>query len=98
MAIRTKTAVEFEGGACVWQYDWDDVTLKLKAFRCTNDTASSTRGTLTSQSTGDSQSKVVAPGEHWEMSIPTLVANRFDLRVDSHGRLDGLDHNFEFPA
>lgn len=114
MAIRTKISCEFEGGAAnggvTWEYDWDDVTLKLKEFRCVNNTPHNSRGTLTSLSTGDAVSQVVGPEQPaaadlaiysvspWKQQIATGVANRFSLTVDSRGRLVGLNHTFMYPA
>lgn len=111
MAIRTKVAIEWLGGAVRWEYDWDDVTLKLKAFRCFNTTDKNAKGTLTSQSTGDTVSRIVGPVQPTEpadlaiwstapfsVTIPTSVANRFNLAVDARGRLLGIDHNFEYPV
>lgn len=100
---RTKVAYESAGGQVSWQYDWDDVTLKILQFRCTNTTTQNTRGTLTSQSTGQTVSQLVGPNNPaspspWSQNVPSAVADRFALRVDSRGRLDGLDHNFEYPA
>lgn len=103
MATRTKVACEFNEGNVSWQYDWDDVTLKILQFRCTNTTAQNSRGTLTSQSTGQTVTQLVGPNNPalpspWAQNVPSAVADRFSLSVDSRGRLVGLTHNFEWPV
>lgn len=96
--VQTTQAIALLEDVCVWQYDWDDVTLKLLAFRCSNKHPTwACRGTLTSTS-GDQVSKLVLPGQDWEQKISPAQANRFDLYVDTRGRLVGLEKNFEFPA
>lgn len=103
MAIQTKVASEFDGGNVRWEYDWNDATLKLTAFRCTNTTGSNTRGTLTSQANGQRVSQLVGPiapaaASPWSQNISAAVANQFNLSVDTRGRLVGIEHNFEWPV
>lgn len=36
MAIQTRRLVEFDGAQVFWEYDWNDVSLRLTQVRCTN--------------------------------------------------------------
>lgn len=98
MAVRTVRFAEFDGGACFWEYDYDDQQLRLKAWRCQNTmafpttceiistvdpTAILTR-TVPAHMPGDAQIK------GFEENIPVGVQNRFDITVDARGRVDGL--------
>lgn len=108
MAVVTREAGSYLSGLCVWEYDYDNVTLKLREFRCKNDSTQRVRGTLTSSSTGQTVSQDVdtnttlqraAGSVSWTSGIiPTNIANRFNLSVDPRGRLDGMDFSCQFPV
>lgn len=94
MATVTKQIVAFEDSTCVWSYDYDNVSFRLLAFRCVNNSPYHSEGTVTSQSTGDSYTKVVDPNTTYDQPVSIAVANRFDIGVDARGRLTGISHSF----
>lgn len=96
MAIQTKNVAEFDNGLCVWQYDWDDSLLRLTQIRCTNNSVFPTRGTIIIQKNGRSFTALVAPGGSLNQALPTSPAARLEITVDSRGRVNGLDHTFEW--
>ncbi len=93
MAILTKRVISFENGACFWEYDYDDVALRLIEVRCTNNGQWPTRGTFTVLSTGRTFSALVASGNGTlRQTLPSQQQQRLDITVDSRGRVDGIDH------
>lgn len=100
MAIQTKQIVAFDQGACVWEYDYDDVGMFLTALRC-NNTAGQypTRGTVTVVSNGRTRTGRVVAGNTFDTGpLPTGAQARLGISIDSRGRVDGIDWHFEYGA
>lgn len=101
MATVTVQLAQFEDGTCTWFYDYNDASFKLLAFRCINDSAESSYGQVRAMANSEPVSAwypepahVVAPGEHFSVSVPQAVANQFNIGIDSRGRLTNIDHRF----
>lgn len=100
MAIQTKVAASFDNDACVWSYTWEDgatgAVRRIVRVMCNNDGQYNTRGTLTVTSNGRTFSRVVAPGGSLDVAAPAQQQQRLDITVDARGRVDGIDHHFEY--
>lgn len=97
MAILTKTIVSFDNGACVWSYSYDDVALRLTRILCDNTGGVyNTRGTVTVISNGRTFTALVAPGGTLDQALPTGAQTRLGITIDSRGRVDGIDHSFQY--
>lgn len=101
MAIRTRNVASFgdpaaSTGQCTWEYDYDDAALRLTALRCTNASTYPSRGTVTVEKNGRTFTRLVAAGGSLNVSIPTGPQVRLEITVDQFGRVNGLDHRFDW--
>lgn len=96
MAIVTytiSTISDTDGTQCTWQYDYDDATLRISAFRCINGTIKLGVGALIRQTDRLLYSQSFPPDTSF-ISIPTTPAARLQLIQLRPGRLDGVDVSF----
>lgn len=100
MAIQTKHVVDFDGGACFWEYDFEDgatgAIRRITQIRCTNNGTFNTRGTVTVQSNGRTFSQLVQPGNEFSQNVPGSAQARLDITIDARGRVNGIDHSFSY--
>lgn len=94
MAILTRVLA---GGDPHLEYDWDDVTLYMRAIRCTNTTGLDAYVWARCLANGRVYDATVGQGLT-ELSIPTNTANRLALTVTPSGKLDGVEWSFMCPA
>ena len=102
MAIIIKTIAEFtdpNGGVCVFQYDYDDIDLRVRAVRCVNECHNPAYGWVARSSNTRVFYDATFPANSTvEVSISTGAANRLQLSVTESGKLDGLEVSFRYPA
>jgi hypothetical protein len=109
MAIVTRHVVDFDGGTCSWEYDYDNVALRLTQIRCTNVSQYNTRAIVTVMSNGRVFTHLVAPVgtdpgtlpadgtvSPYTQNLPTGAQTRLDITIDARGRVNGIDHHFEW--
>lgn len=95
MAIVTKRLNTFSGGLCTWELDYDNVTLKLKTLRCTNNyTGWVAIGDFRSSAdpTFKYTVEVTTAESPFTQSIPVAVQNKYNITIDANGRMDGVDN------
>jgi hypothetical protein len=91
MATVTKQLAYVDGGAFILQFDYDDGTLRIQAFRGINTGTRSYSVTATSTSTGDSLTRVCPAGQTTTQNINPGAQNRYQLSVTTGGKLDGVE-------
>jgi len=115
MATQTKRVVDFDGGTCFWEYDYEDgsggAVRRLIQIRCTNNSAlgNNTRGTVTVMANGRTFSELVVPAGTpagqvpqgasvgtFSQNLPGNAQSRLEITIDARGRVDGIDHHFEW--
>lgn len=96
MATVTKTI-----GSCgedvKFEYDYDNVTFFMTAFRCVNNSGAGVFGQVTKTSNARTRSATFPPGTT-NVTISTTAAQRLALVTRPDGRLDGMEFQFRCPA
>jgi hypothetical protein len=108
MATQTKRLAHYEGtsGTCDFEYDYDDVSLLVTAYRCRNNSGWWAHGQVwrindPSVKYPLSPNDWTAPGATFTQNVPSGQAQRLQLVVvqTSHGpMLDGMDGLFDWAA
>lgn len=100
MAILSKIIAQFDEGRCTWSYEYEDGSTGspriLTRVTCTNNSSAPTRGTVTVMSNGRTFTRLVAAGGTFDQALPTTLGTRFDITIDQFGRVDGIDHRFQW--
>jgi hypothetical protein len=82
-----------------WEVDYDDTALILTTLRCINASSEPCFGKATLVSNRNKVYSATVPANTTrEIAIPTNQANRLDITIDEHGRLDGVEYAFMWPA
>lgn len=109
MAIVTQQIGSFDQGRCRMEIDYDDVDLRVRTFRCLNNSVYPVGHPLAGQTipaygearrsngTGPTYSRTFDT-PFFEVATPTNPANRLQLTVSASGRLDSVDYSFRWPA
>jgi hypothetical protein len=104
MAIQTKTLSEQQapdGQMVTFQFDYDDVDLRVRTIRCINPSASAAWAKAVLISNGRTYEHTFQPGQPnstEELTIPTGQAQRLQLFVNANGKLDGVEWETRVPA
>jgi len=93
MATQTKQLAYVNGGLFILEYDYDDATLRLQAFRGINTDTRDYSVTATSTSTGDSFNKICVAGQTTTQDVTPGAQQRFQLTVTTGGKLDGVERS-----
>lgn len=96
MAIVTKVLGEFNGGLVRFEYDYDNNDLRVRAFRCVNNSTEAAYGQITRTSDGASHDLRFAPGTT-QINIPTAPNQRVQLTLRPDGKLDGAELHLAWP-
>lgn len=96
MATQTKILASFDDGACAWELDYSDTSLKLLTIRCVNTTTATAVGEFISQADPTFRQHIeVTPAQSpFSQAIPINVQNKYAIGIDAHGRLTGVDFQF----
>lgn len=102
MAIKTKRLAEFadnKGNQCAFEYDYDDVLLRVTQFRCINNTGNDAFGSVARSSNLNVKYEATfAPQSRFDVAVSNGAAQRLQLTVHPSGKLDGIEVSFRFPA
>jgi len=90
MATVTKTIARC-GENVSFQYDYDDATFFMTAFRCINNGDHAVFAMARQVSNGREYSSTFPIGTT-EITIGTNAAQRLELTLDPFGRLDGVEY------
>lgn len=96
MAIITKYLGGF-GEDVVITTDYDDVTLRLTAIRCVNNTVLPVGWWIRNIATGRERTGQFQSGTT-QIDIPQTPSQRMTITVDQYGRIDGMEYRLEYPA
>lgn len=103
MSTVTKNIADFiEPGTanhCVFQYDYDDGTLRVLAFRCINDTGLPAYGWVARANNFNVNYSATFPANTTtEYPVGQGAANRLQLTLLPNGKLDGVEKEMRYPA
>lgn len=96
MATVTKTIATC-GDNVEFQYDYDNVTFFMTAFRCINNSGGDVFGQVTKLSNGRTRGTTFPTGTT-NITIGTSAAQRLALITRPDGRLDGMEFQVRCPA
>lgn len=99
MATQTKKLASFQDESIVFEIEYDDVTLRISALRCINNSGQAGYGELIRQSDGLVYGQRFGAGTTF-IQIPTnSQASRmtFFFSPTHPGSIDGIEARFEFP-
>jgi len=99
MATQTYNLGTVDEGRCVWELDWDDVSLFLRTIRCKNNSTAASRLTATVDSNGRTGSLTAPPNSTTIQNLPTGAQTRLDISFDStRNRIDGVNYQIFWPS
>jgi hypothetical protein len=103
MATQTRSFLVYESVGVVFQYDYDDVTNYVTAFRCINNSAQDAWGEVvvddaSPRNRDRKYSRTFASNQTTTISVPTNQAARIELVVGPKGNLIGCYLNLRWPA
>lgn len=103
MATRTRVLANFtdptDGSVCTFEYDYDDVTLRMLTFRCINNCPFPAHGWAARASNLNVNYQGTFPAHQTTtFSVGQGAANRLKMTLTSNGRLDGVEYRLEYPA
>jgi len=98
MATVTHRIGAFNNEQVVYQYDYNDGTLFVTAFRCINGSDLPAWGSATDLARNRTYEQTFPANATTEQSIPTGAAQRLDLVISPSGRFDNLSVAMRWPA
>jgi hypothetical protein len=103
VATITKQIGGFDNGpgdTVRFEYDYDDVTLRLILLRASDDAAQNARVWIQRTSDGLLVDQVVVPGQTATRTLPTTGPNRVFVTIDARGRssITGWIGGCEYPS
>lgn len=99
MATQVYQLGTFDSGNCVWELDWDDVSLFLRTLRCINNSSQPSRIVAKVQSNGRTGSLTAPAGQTTVQNLPTTAGARLDVTFDAaRNRINGVDYTLFWPA
>jgi hypothetical protein len=100
MAIQTRDDGAVANGTIVFQYDYDDVSLRIVAIRCINGSAAPAWGRATqinadgTLNTSRTYATTFPANQTTVINVPTGASQRLQLFVNATGKLDGVRREY----
>lgn len=100
MAIATLklASINSPAGDVTLTLEYDDALLRATAVICDNPSIDDVSFSITRDSDGRSIERTFGQGMDQRLDIPTGVAGRINLVINSRGRLNGYSIGFTYPA